>query len=191
MISQPMAGKTKEMIADERKQMVELLKSKYNDDFEIMDTTVPDYDTKTDLECFSESIGFMAEADVLVMSIDWEKARGCKLEHEIGKQYGVKVIYLDSNPFIYGLDYSRPACCDCPNLQYGDICVLEKANEIINDQRKMLKQESREKKQLKKEDELFFGKVFDILLKYQNLFNREMADEVLEELGIELTRWFE
>ena len=48
-----------------------------------------------------------------------------------------------------------------------------------------------ENEQLKKEDELFFGKVFGILLKYQDLFNREMADEVLEELGIELTKWFE
>ena len=27
--------------------------------------------------------------------------------------------------------------------------------------------------------------------KYQDLFNREMADEVLDVLGIELTRWFE
>lgn len=58
--------------------------------------------------------------------------------------------------------------------------VLDKLNEL-ND----------ENKELKKEDELFFGKVFDILLKYQDLFNREMADEVLEELGIELTKWFE
>jgi len=49
----------------------------------------------------------------------------------------------------------------------------------------------KENEQLKQEDELFFGKVFDILLKYQDLFNREMADEVLEELGIELTKWFE
>lgn len=44
---------------------------------------------------------------------------------------------------------------------------------------------------LKQDDILFFQKVFDILLKYQDLFNREMADEVLEELGIELTKWFE
>lgn len=56
---------------------------------------------------------------------------------------------------------------------------------------KWLNNLSEENEQLKKEDELFFGKVFDILLKYQDLFNREMADEVLEELGIELTKWFE
>jgi len=58
--------------------------------------------------------------------------------------------------------------------------VIDKLNELSN-----------QNKELKKEDELFFGQVFDILLKYQDLFNREMADEVLEELGIELTRWFE
>lgn len=48
-----------------------------------------------------------------------------------------------------------------------------------------------EHEQLKKECALFFVKVSDILLKYQDLFNREMADEVLEELEIELTKWFE
>ena len=60
-----------------------------------------------------------------------------------------------------------------------------------NNYRQSLSELAEENEQLKKEDELFFGKVFDILLKYQDLFNREMADEVLEELGIELTRWFE
>ena len=60
-----------------------------------------------------------------------------------------------------------------------------------NNYRQSLSELAEENEQLKKEDELFFGKVFDILLKYQDLFNCEMADEVLEELGIELTRWFE
>lgn len=60
-----------------------------------------------------------------------------------------------------------------------------------NNYRQCLNKLKKENKELKKEDELFFGKVFDILLKYQYLFNREMADEVLEELGIELTKWFE
>ena len=44
---------------------------------------------------------------------------------------------------------------------------------------------------LKLENNVFFQSTFDILLKYQHLFNREMADEILEELGIELTMWFE
>lgn len=76
----------------------------------------------------------------------------------------------------------------------NEIDKLKKENEKLNAlcvqygfEMGRLKEEN---EQLKKEDELFFGKVFDILLKYQDLFNREMADEVLDELGIELTRWF-
>lgn len=69
---------------------------------------------------------------------------------------------------------------DAYYLKMKLIPVIDKLNELSN-----------QNKELKKEDELFFGQVFDILLKYQDLFNREMADEVLEELGIELTRWFE
>ena len=63
----------------------------------------------------------------------------------------------------------------------------KKYMELLNQQGELEK----ENKELKEHEELFFKKVFDILLKYQDLFNREMADEVLEELGIELTRWFE
>ena len=67
----------------------------------------------------------------------------------------------------------------CGDEHSADV-VTTALNELIN-----------KNEQLKSENNLFFGKVFDILLKYQDLFNREMADEVLEELGIELTRWFE
>ena len=37
----------------------------------------------------------MSMADVLAMGFGWENARGCKLEHEIAKAYGVHIIYLD------------------------------------------------------------------------------------------------
>lgn len=56
-----------------------------------------------------------------------------------------------------------------------------------NEEFKRLKKKNYE---LKEENLTFFQQVNTILLKYQHLFNREMADEVLEELGIELTRWF-
>jgi hypothetical protein len=38
---------------------------------------------------------FMSKADVLAMGFGWENARGCKLEHDIAKAYGVPVIYLE------------------------------------------------------------------------------------------------
>lgn len=66
---------------------------------------------------------------------------------------------------------------------------------IVNSKNIQLRQEIKELKeeneQLKNDDLLFFQQVFNILMKYQHLFNREMADEVLEDLGIELTEWFE
>lgn len=60
-------------------------------------------------------------------------------------------------------------------------------DEMITDYKNLEK----ENEQLKNDDLLFFQQVFNILMKYQHLFNREMADEVLEDLGIELTEWFE
>lgn len=97
MISQPMNGKTSKQINDEREQIAEMLLKCYPDtDIEVMNTTVANHETKSDLECFSESIGFMAEADVLVMAPDWEKARGCKLEHDIAVAYNVPRLYITS-----------------------------------------------------------------------------------------------
>ena len=66
----------------------------------------------------------------------------------------------------------------------GDYMAPEEVVELMN---KM----DKEIEQLKQDDLIFFQQVFHILLKYQHLFNREMADEVLDEFGIELTDWFE
>ena len=96
MISQPMAGKTKEEIDKERNEMAEQLLRYFGDDCEIMATTVENYEEKSDLECFSESIFFMSKCDVLCMGDGWANARGCKLEHEIAKAYNVPIIYLDN-----------------------------------------------------------------------------------------------
>ena len=56
--------------------------------------------------------------------------------------------------------------------------------DLLNDKEKQIKD-------LKEDDLIFFQAVWDILMKYQDLFNREMANEVLDDLGIELPKWFE
>lgn len=48
-----------------------------------------------------------------------------------------------------------------------------------------------EVKRLQEEQNQYFVKVMDLLLKYQHLFNQEMAIEVFNDLGIELDEWFE
>lgn len=95
MLSRPMKGKTREEIEKEEKEFVEILFDEYDDNCEIISSIVENHESKSELECFSESIFFMSMADILAMCPGWENARGCKLEHEIAKAYGVKVIYLD------------------------------------------------------------------------------------------------
>ena len=72
-------------------------------------------------------------------------------------------------------------------LVYGKQKIVDELNKL-DFENKRLREEN---EQLKNDDLLFFQQVFNILMKYQHLFNREMADEVLEDLGIELTEWFE
>ena len=95
MLSRPMKGKTRKEIEKEEKEMANLLFDKYKDNCEIISSIVENHKEKSELECFSESILFMSMADVLAMGFGWENARGCKLEHEIAKAYGVPVIYLE------------------------------------------------------------------------------------------------
>ncbi|MBQ2832385.1 hypothetical protein [Methanobrevibacter sp.] len=69
----------------------------------------------------------------------------------------------------------------------SDDITKKQIENIVN----LLNNQQDEIKELKESDLIFFQAVWDILMKYQHLFNREMADEVLDVLGIELPRWFE
>lgn len=94
MISQPMAGKTTEQIKKERQTAIKQLKQHFTEEITIIDTVIEDHEKKSDLQCFAESIMFLDKADCLAMFSGWEDARGCKLEHEIAKQYNKRIIYL-------------------------------------------------------------------------------------------------
>lgn len=85
-------------------------------------------------------------------------------------------------------------CCKWSNELWGENEQLKKRNKFLEEfdgRAKTVANLKAENEQLKKDDLLFFQQVFGILMKYQHLFNREMADDVLEDLGIELTEWFE
>lgn len=96
MLSRPMKGKTRKEIEEEEKEMASVIFDKYEDNCEIILSIIENPEEKSELECFSESIFFMSRADVLAMGFGWENARGCKLEHDIAKAYGVPVIYLEN-----------------------------------------------------------------------------------------------
>ena len=46
--------------------------------------------------CFlAKSLESMSLCDAAYFAKGWENARGCKIEHEVAKAYGVKIIYAD------------------------------------------------------------------------------------------------
>lgn len=92
-ISQPMNGKTDEEILKEREQIITCAKERYGENIEIIDSFFKGapHDASP-LWFLGESIKKIAEADVAYFATDWERARGCKIEHSCAIEYGIEVV---------------------------------------------------------------------------------------------------
>lgn len=89
-ISQPMNGKTNEQILEERQKAI----SSFDDEVEVIDSFFKDapHDA-TPLWYLGESIKLLGDADVVYFCKDWEKYRGCTIEHECAVRYGKEIVY--------------------------------------------------------------------------------------------------
>ena len=101
MLSQPMAGKTDEEISEARKKAVEELEKR---GFAVINTLFTDewYSRESMKDrgvvqiplCFlAESIKNMSLCHAAYFCKGWEKARGCRIEHETAVAYGLDIIY--------------------------------------------------------------------------------------------------
>ena len=94
MISQPMKGLGYNQIVFNRMNAVEYLESK---GYIVLDTILNTEEFKGHkndaVRCLAESIKLMSDVDAVYFLKGWEEARGCKIEHEIAKQYGIEVMY--------------------------------------------------------------------------------------------------
>lgn len=101
MLSQPMAGKTDEEIIATREKAIKVLKSK---GYELVNTLFTDeWYNKENMEqsgvvqiplCFlAKSLDHMSLCDAVYFCKGWENARGCRIEHEAAKAYGLEIIY--------------------------------------------------------------------------------------------------
>ena len=101
MISQPMADKSEEEIIATREKAIKTLKEK---GFEIVNTLFTDewYSKEKMAErgvvqvplCFlAKSLDNMSKCHAAYFCKGWENARGCKIEHEVAKAYGLEIIY--------------------------------------------------------------------------------------------------
>ena len=90
-ISQPMSDKTDEQIKSERESVKELLSMQYGE-VEIIDSffeSAP-HDAKP-LWFLGKSLELLSGADIAYFCADWEKYRGCKMEHDACIEYGIPV----------------------------------------------------------------------------------------------------
>ena len=92
-ISQPMKGKTNEEIEAERAKAVEEAKAVLNDDVEVIDSFFKNAPVDArPLWFLGKSIELLSVADTAYFAKDWDKYRGCKIEHSCAVEYGIKVI---------------------------------------------------------------------------------------------------
>lgn len=101
MLSQPMAGKTEEEIVATREKAISALKAR---GFEIVNTLFTDeWYSKESMTargvvqiplCFlAKSLENMSLCHAAYFCKGWEMARGCRIEHEAARAYGLEIIY--------------------------------------------------------------------------------------------------
>lgn len=101
MLSQPMAGKSDQEIIATREHAILALKSK---GYEIVNTLFTDEWYSDDSMkkrgvvqiplCFlAKSLENMSLCHAAYFCKGWESARGCRIEHEAAKAYGLEIIY--------------------------------------------------------------------------------------------------
>ena len=101
MLSQPMAGKTDEEIIATREKAIAVLRER---GYEVVNTLFTDeWYSKEAMEdrgvvqiplCFlAKSLENMSLCHAAYFCKGWEKARGCRIEHEAAVAYGLHIIY--------------------------------------------------------------------------------------------------
>lgn len=91
-ISQPMNGKTQEQIIAERSVIIKEAESQGHQVLESV-LNCKHNPKHRSVWYLAKSLELLAEADVAIFMKGWEQARGCKLEHEVAKQYDINILY--------------------------------------------------------------------------------------------------
>ena len=97
-ISQPMKDLSDEEILKVREDAIELatIVLKSSEGVEIIDSFFQSAPTDAKpLWYLGKSLELLSTADVCIFVKGWENARGCKIEHECCKQYGIPTLYFD------------------------------------------------------------------------------------------------
>ena len=94
-ISQPMNDKTDDEILSIRKCAIDKCYEKYGNNVTFLNSFFQDISNDhPHLWWLAKSLELLSDADLAVFIGDWEKYRGCKIEHMCAKEYNIPIIYL-------------------------------------------------------------------------------------------------
>lgn len=101
MLSQPMAGKTDDEIVAARNKAInalegrgyEIVNTLFTDEFYSPDAMKGRGVVQIPLAFLAKSLTNMSLCHAAYFCKGWEKARGCRIEHEAAKAYGLEIIY--------------------------------------------------------------------------------------------------
>lgn len=89
-ISQPMRGKTDEEILAVREKAIKSAEEMIGEPVEVIDSFFQSAPADArPLWFLGKSLELLSDADIAYFAKDWQKARGCKIEHECAVEYGI------------------------------------------------------------------------------------------------------
>lgn len=95
MISQPMNGRNEEEIKKERQEIIQKFNKMHIDVINTLFTEEAPPDCNAGIFYLAKSIDAMKDIDAIYMCDNWFNARGCKIEHQVAVQYGIKILDKD------------------------------------------------------------------------------------------------
>ena len=95
-ISQPMRGLKDEEILKAREEIKCRAEQAVGEPLELINSFMVEYLGEINIVLpiwyLGRSIQFMAQADVAYFGGEWKNARGCRIEHKVAEEYGIKII---------------------------------------------------------------------------------------------------
>ena len=105
-LSLPMSGRTDEEINNQIKEMTEAVENHFvidrylviHDNFDYKPTTLLESDPVTiPLLYLGQAIKKIGMCDAVVFGENWERARGCRIEFLVAKEYDVPIYFMDGD----------------------------------------------------------------------------------------------
>lgn len=93
-ISQPMRDKTNEQIETEREKAIKAVEKIYGKKIEVIDSFFENAPHNANpLWFLGKSLELLSTADVAYFCDGWQDYRGCRIENECCREYGVEICY--------------------------------------------------------------------------------------------------